>query len=74
MPDIGQAIKLKDAIAGDLISQIAGGAGSTIRLVTYVDSSASPIQTTYFVDGTSVTFDTTTTGNVLIFVYQGSIL
>jgi len=66
--------KLKDVTAGQLISQTSGGMGSTIRLVTYVDQSATPVYTWHFADGGSITADTLVVGDVFIFQLHGTIL
>jgi len=74
MPVPGDTIAIKDALSGDLIFQSIAGTNKVVRLVTWVDGSASPIYTTHFADGGSITYDEATTGAATIFVYQGTIL
>lgn len=66
--------KGKDILAGDLVSQTTAGIGATIRLVTYVDNSATPVRTIHFIDGTSITMEDGDVGDVAIFVVHGTIL
>jgi len=70
----GPPIDLNTVAVGNLLLQQSGGLSGTVRLVTHIDTSASPFHTMHFADGNKLTWDTTTVGTIAIFTYEGTIL